>query len=406
LLDFIKEIFNRNPRLPEPLEGLLADTIHPVVIVPGFIGCWPPKNSLNSRLDPITHVYDSLWELLCRTGYVPNESLFHFGYDWRRGIEELGLELGRQIKQVTGTKVKSSGKVTVDYSKVNIIAHSFGGLVSRAYVQSDSYANNVSRLFCVASPHYGTTAAYYGLANGDSTKIGIPLNSAKGMLYIARLHDQANIFSWIIGIINLIRKKIEVDLFTEFGTIPAIHDLLPVANSNYLFAEANGQEKIYPFGAEPHYPVNHILEKLNSPEYLDRLDKLEELSFFYAPSHQTQARIQVVENKGEPGWYYGKAVEPQPGKSFAPGDTVVTGEAAHINFLPYKKDGSLWKVLCNEYNMFDVLKKPINHVEIVGDPECARFIVNKLLQSEKITPDLWTAPLLHERKATFSALFF
>lgn len=384
----------------------MPEVIHPVVIVPGFIGCWPPQNNNKSKLDPITHVYDGLWEALCRAGYVPNVSLFGFGYDWRRSLEESSRELAKRLNEITAKSPKNPSAIKIDYSKVNIIAHSYGGLVSRAYVQSDFYSDDVAKLFCVATPHYGTTAAYYGMADGDSTKIGIPRESSETMLYIAHLHDKGNIISWIIGIINLLRKQIKVDLYEEFNKIPAIQDLLPIKSTNYLFSEVNGQEKLYPFGATPGYPVNHTLEKLNSPEYLERLDRLEELSLFFALSHPTQSRIQIDENKGERGWQYGKALEPQPAKCYSPGDTLVPAESADIDFMPYKRNGTLWKVRCNVFNMHEKLNRPINHIEIVGDPECARFIVNQLHKTKEITPELWTAPKLSERKTTFSALFF
>jgi pimeloyl-ACP methyl ester carboxylesterase len=40
--------------------------------------------------------------------------------------------------------------------KVVLIAHSMGGLVSRAYLESNLYANNVSRLITLGTPHAGT----------------------------------------------------------------------------------------------------------------------------------------------------------------------------------------------------------------------------------------------------------
>ena len=53
------------------------------------------------------------------------------------------------------------------YQKVNIIAHSMGGLLARAYIQSNDYQNDVENLIMVGTPHKGSPNAYYIWEGGD-----------------------------------------------------------------------------------------------------------------------------------------------------------------------------------------------------------------------------------------------
>jgi hypothetical protein len=56
--------------------------------------------------------------------------------------------LGKQIKHVVEDPNTPDGKV-------NLVAHSMGGVVSRAYIESDDYRGDVSALFTLGSPHAG-----------------------------------------------------------------------------------------------------------------------------------------------------------------------------------------------------------------------------------------------------------
>ena len=51
--------------------------------------------------------------------------------------------------------------------KVNIIAHSMGGLLARAYIQGEDYQNDVETLVMAGTPHTGSALAYYLWEGGD-----------------------------------------------------------------------------------------------------------------------------------------------------------------------------------------------------------------------------------------------
>src|SRR5690606_17114205 len=51
--------------------------------------------------------------------------------------------------------------------KVRIIAHSFGGILARSYIESDYYGNDVAQLVTLGTPHQGSLKAYPVWAGGE-----------------------------------------------------------------------------------------------------------------------------------------------------------------------------------------------------------------------------------------------
>jgi hypothetical protein len=146
----------------------------PVLLVPG-IGTTLPKADFANwlvhrgvspdrlQLDPL-HTYDDLLQTLKNTGYAEGRDLFIATYDWRMPLAELNPADG-SLLPITASGVNAhieNGQFRsgVDYlvywleqaqlawSKrfpnavlpaVDVIAHSTGGLITRAYIQSGAY---------------------------------------------------------------------------------------------------------------------------------------------------------------------------------------------------------------------------------------------------------------------------
>ncbi len=51
-------------------------------------------------------------------------------------------------------------KQRTNSSKVDIVAHSMGGVVSRYYAQSDEYNNDIDQLIFLGTPHQGSPESY------------------------------------------------------------------------------------------------------------------------------------------------------------------------------------------------------------------------------------------------------
>jgi alpha-beta hydrolase superfamily lysophospholipase len=75
-----------------------------------------------------------------------NPNLFVFAYDWRKSNEKNAVALKDYV-----------GCVQQFYSgtKVNILAHSMGGLLARRYILDNPGTHNVDKLITIASPWLG-----------------------------------------------------------------------------------------------------------------------------------------------------------------------------------------------------------------------------------------------------------
>ena len=145
----------------------------PLLIVPGIGGTFPTGDNIGPwylqrgvspdtlQADPLTHVYDDLIKTFENAGYILNKDLFVVTYDWRLpagpndGAADGNIG-GIDAKSITSDKYQygvdylghflrlavqawNQGHPGVPLDSVNVIAHSTGGLVTRAYIQSDAY---------------------------------------------------------------------------------------------------------------------------------------------------------------------------------------------------------------------------------------------------------------------------
>jgi pimeloyl-ACP methyl ester carboxylesterase len=179
--------------------------LRPVVIIPGIMGSelyydtdliWPDVDELlftwsieqpslqNLRLDragnsirnilvgnivkdiviregPIiisdTDTFRSLINILEDNNYVLNQNFFFFPYDWRLDLDRNNIYLKNKIQHI---------KDQTGFDKVDIIAHSMGGLVTEDYINQYG-TQSVDKLIFVGTPHLGAPKALSGLLWGD-----------------------------------------------------------------------------------------------------------------------------------------------------------------------------------------------------------------------------------------------
>ncbi|PWH12281.1 MAG: hypothetical protein DDG60_13980, partial [Anaerolineae bacterium] len=209
-------------------------------------------------IDPLLGTYDNLLEELRLVGYEDGVSLFPFPYDWRQPLETTGSELGTALD---GFLAQAAARPYVRTDKVDIIAHSMGGLVSRAYIQGNGYHNNVRRLMTLGTPHLGAPASYL-MAEG------IEFQGPEGPI----LRAVADFLAWKSGYCTLVITPEHVycivtnaDLHRYIRErIPSVGQIFPdrdyLANNpgGYLIS-ATTPTQIYPYGVQ----VNDFLESLN-----------------------------------------------------------------------------------------------------------------------------------------------
>ncbi len=92
-------------------------------------------------------------------GIRPDEdNVFVAAYDWREnpspGFKKFLMQQIDEARAVTGS------------AQVDLVAHSMGGLVARAYIQSLEYRSDVRRLIMLGTPNRGSPDAYYSWGGG------------------------------------------------------------------------------------------------------------------------------------------------------------------------------------------------------------------------------------------------
>jgi hypothetical protein len=123
----------------------------PVIVVPGIMGSFAKEEGGELRLDPMLHTYDDLVEALLKNGgYTRGVNLFTFPYDWEKSNKISAEKLKQKIQQI---------KNQTAMPKVDLVAHSMGGLVARHYIQSENYLEDVDQVITMGTPHLGSPEA-------------------------------------------------------------------------------------------------------------------------------------------------------------------------------------------------------------------------------------------------------
>ena len=216
-------------------------TKDPVLVVPGVLGS--AKKYGNWVLDPYLHAYDNLYNSLVSNGYTPEQNLFFFAYEWRNSNQESARALKQKIADI---------KAQAHWPKVDIVAHSMGGLVARQYEESAEYVDDIDQLITIGTPQNGSPESYATWEGGE-------LLDFTGFILKSILKQEAE-EQGFNNLFDYIRKR----------PVSSIQELLPVYS--YLYdIDADMQLREYPHN----YPRNNFLEALNNPVSVEKLQKVE-----------------------------------------------------------------------------------------------------------------------------------
>lgn len=219
------------PGLPSPFcPPEDPGTPDPVIIIPGILGS--EEHNGVWVIDPILHTYDDLIATLDANGYTPEQDLFAFPFNWRKSNVETALLLKQKIDEVKGICA---------CDKVDLVAHSMGGLVARQYIQSAAYQGDVDQLIFLGTPHLGAPKAYLMWEGGEIGPLLEPLDTATEIIlgHEAAENGFPHLFDYI--------RTVPID---------SVRELLPV--HDYIF-DVNTL-RTYP----ENYPRNSFLENLNA----------------------------------------------------------------------------------------------------------------------------------------------
>jgi pimeloyl-ACP methyl ester carboxylesterase len=101
-------------------------------------------------------VYGPVIAYLQRLGYREGRDLFIFAYDWRRSIFENAELLAAFVRE----------NVPDGTERIDILAHSMGGLISRVYAVKHGGAQRIATLMSAGTPFQGSVKVYQTLEKG------------------------------------------------------------------------------------------------------------------------------------------------------------------------------------------------------------------------------------------------
>lgn len=245
---------------------LEPDEPDPVIIIPGILGSW--DLGAGWELDPIFNTYDNFWEALKLAGYEEGKTLFALPYNWRLSNVYNAIELKNKINEV---------KDICQCNKVDIIGHSMGGLVARAYVEMGNYDNDIDQLIFLATPHQGAPKSYLMWEGGETGSTAKDKLEQRIFKMEAELNGYSSVFKYI--------RKLPMK---------SIEELLPV----YSYLKDKDINNDWQIRNYPNnYPQNLFLELLNEPSQLAKLNNVNITNIIAdSGASSTLSYLKVVEN--------------------------------------------------------------------------------------------------------------
>ena len=282
---------------PEPLPPENSDP-NPVIIIPGIMGSAYKNDEL--VIDPILHTYDDLLATLDQNGYTPNVDLFTFPYEWRDSNILNADLLKNKISEVIANCFAANPDLLALSSskcdKVDLVAHSMGGLVARAYIQSVDYASDVDQLIFLGTPHKGSPKDYLAWEAGE-----FPPGAQEFLIeQIFASEARRNGFSSVYD-------------YVHNRPILSVQELLPTFD--YLEDDSTEILRTYP----NNYPQNTFLENLNN-NISNLLDSGVKITNMIGNTGSNTIEKVIVSTPEANKWIHGKAQS----FDYGAGDDTVT----------------------------------------------------------------------------------
>lgn len=215
----------------------------PVVVIPGIMGSWRVTQSSELELDPVFGTYDELVETLDENGYTPDQDLFLFPYEWRMSNVETAKSLKSKIDQI---------KTQTKWPRVDIVAHSMGGLVAREYIGALNGGSSIDQLITLGTPHNGSPKSYLTWDGGKFSSVS---RFSLADFFTEKVFQQEAEENGYESTFDYVRS----------APIASVRELLSV--NSYLREKDTREMRVYP----ELYPRNTFIEKLNTPAYLNKL---------------------------------------------------------------------------------------------------------------------------------------
>ncbi|AFS78098.1 putative lecithin:cholesterol acyltransferase [Gottschalkia acidurici 9a] len=186
--------------------------------------------------------YRPIINTLNEMGYEEGKNLFIAYYDWTKSnvysAKNYLIPTIQKAKEVTGCR------------KVDIISHSMGGIVGRAYAQSNLYQNDIDKFIMIGTPNAGAIGAYYFWSGGE-----IPYEKIENNI-LYKIIKKGFLWSFQIKY----KEKMNMDLIRK--KFPSVQELLPNYDyGNYLLLNDSEEREYIPI--ENMQVRNTLLNELN-----------------------------------------------------------------------------------------------------------------------------------------------
>lgn len=254
----------------------------PLIFLHGIMGSYSPE-ILGARgnwgFGIASLVYKPFINNLKRLGYIPGKNLFICYYNWMKPNSD-------SARDFLMPKIKEALDCNPHSNKVDILCHSMGGIVARAYIQSPYYNNDVDKLIFMATPNLGALNAYYPWSGGTLA----PGNGFFDLASTAALKG----FLWIL------RKSTgeATDVEVLRNHISSVKDLLPCEGlGNYLYYYSR-EGKLLDKWQKHYVPIysmeakNYFLDNLNNGYLAENLSGVSIYNII-GEGHQTNRFFEI-----------------------------------------------------------------------------------------------------------------
>ncbi|HLD20401.1 MAG TPA: hypothetical protein VJB93_04115 [Patescibacteria group bacterium] len=300
-----------------------TEQLTPIIIVPGVGGSlnWQvmtDKGPNTWDFPPSVNEYKHLIQTLETRGYVLNQNLFIAFYDWRQSNL---LSATQYLKPVIDT----ANRLNTHTRYVYVIAHSMGGLVTRAYLENNN-DTRIARFIMLGTPNYGSGDTYTFWEHGD-----LPYDYPIGRRAII------NSYLWYLSaVVKFWDNKFDSVQHHVLST----RELLPT----YDYLKNADTNEIIPYTTHKLQPNtlsrNSFLENLNDPWNMQKMiDHVFETHIIAGTGKETLKYIPVEpdDNTSNAQWTDGIPSHNPPIKDTDEGDGTVLLESALIKNLDIHK---------------------------------------------------------------------
>ncbi|HEU0080884.1 MAG TPA: hypothetical protein VFQ72_02575, partial [Candidatus Paceibacterota bacterium] len=319
----------------------------PVVIVPGILGS--AKRGGSWVIDPVFHTYDALIEGLKDAGYVASSTLFTFAYDWRRSNIDSAALFRQKMDQI---------KAACLCDKVDIVAHSMGGLVARSYASLTDRYDDIGKLIFLGTPHRGAPEDYLTWKSGDIRQGDIAGLVLKLILrHQARENGYGSIFDYVKGF-----------------PIASVGELLPIYA--YFMPQGSSTLQAYPDG----YPANPFLTDL-SLRWTDLATQAERIvNIVSSTTASTVSALRVLDGQVQ-GFVYGAGDGTVPIESSSGGAAADTPiDSLHAE-LPDRSRASVLRALTEAQEVENALPLPASSSLTFGNSSVTQDVAQSFVPS-------------------------